>query len=110
MLAKDRGKDRGKDREKDRERKTIEKRFYKTVIAIPAITTSLATLVITWDIFFNTFDPIQEMFLTQDYLLKFIFLLIISIPINLILILIASFGFIIFGLTHWPSFISTSVK
>ncbi len=100
----------GKDREKDRERKIIEKRFYKTIITIPSITTSLATLIITWDIFFNNFDPAQQMFVTQDYLLKFIFLLILSVPINLILILITCFGFIIFGLTHWPSFSPNCVR
>jgi hypothetical protein len=96
--------------EKDKERKMVEKRFYKTIIAIPAITASLATLIITADMVFNNFDPAQQMFLAQDYLLKFIFLLVISIPINLILILIACFGFIIFSLTQWPSFSSSNVR
>lgn len=86
----------------DKEKEAIEKRFYKTLIAIPSTTTFLCVLLIIWDICFNSIDPSEETFIKTDYLLKFIFLLICSVPINLGLILIACFGFIIFGLTHWP--------
>jgi hypothetical protein len=87
---------------KNNQEKALEKSFCKTIIAIPTITTTLCVLLTTLDLIFKFIDPSQEMFIQNAYFLKFIFLFICTIPINLILVLIVCFGFIIFGLTKWP--------
>lgn len=89
-------------KQQNKEVKAIEKRFYKTLIAIPSITTLICVIFIISDMLFNNFDPSEEMFLRHQYFFKFLFLFILTIPLNLFIILMACFGFIIFGLTDWP--------